>query len=237
MAIVMDMDTQAYSNSSIQDVLAGIDWGKLKETVKEKVKDYGPVITVLRNTWSHETLKEIIEGKVFVSDEVMNDIIAKNIREDSNVTSVLVTSTAKERLEILADTKNMGKIKLSGTIEEFVHDGGQTYVTYKVRERSLPEHGLGSWIFSRLSLSMTQKLMGNLSFSDEIPTKISGNTIRVDLSKALAATDFAKTEFRGHRLADMLRIEGAKPKKGGIEIDTGLHVPDDVKESLLQILK
>ena len=224
----MAMDLQASL-----DMLSKIDW----DIVKGKVQDYAPVLDVIRNTWTHETLKEISEGKVFVSDDMLNEILTKNISEESQITALKVTSKDTGRLEIYAETKKLGRLECSGTIEKCVHDANGTYVSYRVRERELLDHGLGSWIFSRISLSMTQKIMGGLRFSDEVPTKIRHNTITVDLSKIMESSDLAKTEFRGYRLIDMIQIEGAKPKQGGIELDTKLNVPDDLKDALLGILK
>lgn len=215
------------------ETVFNIDWN----IVKDKVQDYAPVIDVIKSTWSHETLKEIAEGKVFVPDETLNDILKKNISEKSPITLLKVTSKDTGRLVVYGETRKLGRVELSGTIEECVHNDSGTYVSYRVRERELLDHGLGSWIFSRISISMTQKIMGGLKFSDGVPTKIHGNTIRVDLSKLVEESDLSKTEFHGHRLVDMVGIEGAKPKEGGIEIDTKLNVPDDIKALLLGILK
>ena len=54
-----------------------IDWSK----VKASVKDYGPAIKVLQQTWSKESLLEISQGKLFVPDSVINEAIAKKMEE------------------------------------------------------------------------------------------------------------------------------------------------------------
>ena len=41
-----------------------------------------------------------------------------------------------------------------------MHDGDKSYVCYKVKERELLDHGLMSWIVSRVSLSMAERLLG-----------------------------------------------------------------------------
>ncbi len=215
------------------ETIVNIDW----DMVKGKVQDYAPVIDVIKNTWTHETLKEIIDGKVFVSDDIINDVLKKNITEGSQITALKITSKETGTLDIYGETKNLGRVELSGTIEECIHNEKGTYVSYHVRERELKDHGLGSWIFSRISISMTQKITGGLKFSDNVPTKIHGNTIRVDLTKIVNESDFGTTEFHGYRLADMVEIEGAKPKAGGIELDTKLNVPDEIKALLIGILK
>ena len=55
-----------------------VDWSK----VKAAVADYGPVLSVLRQTWSKESLLEISQGKLFVPDDVINDAIAKQMTDD-----------------------------------------------------------------------------------------------------------------------------------------------------------
>ena len=56
-----------------------IDWSK----VQESVKDYGPAIKVLQQTWSKESLLEISQGKLFVPDSVINEAIAKMTSENT----------------------------------------------------------------------------------------------------------------------------------------------------------
>ena len=176
--------------------IQNIDWSK----VEASVKDYGPAIKVLQQTWSKESLLEISQGKLFVPDSVINEAIAKKIPEGGSVTGVTLTSHANGRLDIRAETKKVGPVELSGEIQEFVHNGGHVEV------------------------------------SEDLPISIRHNTVTVDYSKVLAESDFGKTEYQGHRLMDMLEIEGAKPKDGGIEFDTKLNVPDDVKKALMAVL-
>ena len=148
-----------------------------------------------------------------------------------------VKSHANGRLDIRAETKKVGPVEFSGEIKEFVHNGDQSYMTYRVRSRNIPDHGLMSWIFSRVSLSMAERLVGHIEISDDLPISIKHNTVTVDYSKVLAESDFGRTEYQGHKLMDMLEIEGATPKEGGVEFDTKLNVPDDVKKALVALLK
>ncbi len=215
-----------------QEKIEHVDWSR----VKEAVKDYGPAIKVIQNTWDKESLLEISQGKLFVPDDMLNKAIAKRIPADSSVKSVTVTSHANGRMDIKADTQKVGPVELSGEIQEFVHNGSQSYMVYRVRERNLPEHGLMSWIFSRISLSMAERMVGHIELSEDLPIEIKHNTVRIDYSKVLAESDFGKTQFQGHRLLDMVEIEKATPKDGGIEFDTKLNIPDDVKAALSKLV-
>ena len=215
-----------------QEQLQQIDWAK----VQEKVADYGPALRVIRDTWDKETLAEISQGNLFVSDKMLNDAIAQNIKEDSPVKSVILESKGNGRLNVTVDTAKIGKVELSGEVKEFVHEGDKSYMVYRVRERNIPNHGLMSWVFSRVSLAMAQRMVGHLSMPENLPVEIKHNTVHVDYSKVLAESDFGKTMFHGHRLLDMIEIEKATPKEGGIMFQTKLNIPDDVKDDLKNLL-
>ena len=66
--------------------------------------------------------------------------------------------------------------------------------------------------------------------------QIQHNSVRIDYSKVLSESDFGKTEFQGHRLLDMVQIDKATPKDGGVEFETKLNIPDDVKDALKQLV-
>jgi hypothetical protein len=213
-----------------------IDWAELKE----KVQDYGPALAVIKGTWSRESLKEISEGKVFVSDEVMNKALAERFQKTSadnkGIASLELHSHENGRLDIEAVT-GKGPVKLSGKIKEFVHQGDKSYMVYHVQQKKMPGHGIMSWIFSNVSLSMIERTLGKIETPENLPVKISHNDVRVDCSQLLAASTFGKTSFHGHRLLDMIEIKGATPKENGIEFQTELKVPDDVKQDLRGLLR
>jgi len=215
-----------------QEQLQQIDWAK----VQEKVADYGPALKVVKDTWDRETLAEISQGNLFVSDKMLNEAIAKNIKEDSPAKAVVLESQENGRLKVTVETSKIGKVELTGEVKEFVHTGDTSYMVYRVRERNIPSHGLMSWVFSRVSLAMAQRMVGPLQLSEDLPVEIKHNTVRVDYSKVLADSEFGKTMFHGHRLLDMIEIEKATPKAGGIMFQTKLNVPDDVKDDLKALL-
>ena len=67
----MVIDIPAHVVEQVQN----IDWSSLREAVQ----DYGPALTVLRDTWDRETLAQIAEGHLFVRDAMLNDAIAHHI--------------------------------------------------------------------------------------------------------------------------------------------------------------
>jgi len=84
---------------------------------------------------------------------------------------------------------------------------------------------------------MAERLTGKLDFPEDIPVTIKHNTVTVDFSQVLAESDFGKSEYKGHRLMDMVEIKSATPKEGGIDLETEFNVPDDIKDDLKSILK
>lgn len=206
------------------------------EQVSAVVEDYQPVIKVLQETWSKETFMEIMQGKVSVPDSVINDAIAEQLNENQPVTQMTLTSKENGRLEIAATSKKMGRLEFSGIIEEFVHNTEESRVTYRVKERALKDHGLASWFFSRMSLSMAQNIFGKLDLGEALPTQIKGNSISVDCHDVLEQSQLAQVQLQGHRILDMVEIKGAVPHDGYVQFETELHVPGEVRAMVLNVL-
>lgn len=221
---MMDMPVAIVEN------MQQIDWG----AVSAQAEQYKPVFDVVKKTWSKESLLDIIQGHIAVPDDTINEAIAARIDEESQVKSLSITSRENGRLEIHADTKKIGRVELSGTVDAFVHDAEQSYMTYTVRERALKDHGLMSWFFSRISLSMAEKLVGHVELSEDLPTTIKGNSVTVDFQELLRASDIGQTSVQGYNLLDVLRIEEAVPHDGYVEFRTSLELPDTLKAVLLQ---
>ena len=215
------------------------------ESISEAVDDYQPAWQVIKHTWSNETLKEIMQGKVSVPDSVINEAIAESLQAEKDgseaaaeppVTELKLTSRENGRLEIFANTKKIGRVEFSGTIEEFVHNKEDSHVTYRVRERALKDHGLASWFFSRISMSLSQKLFGKLDLGESLPTTIKGNYITVDCRKALEQSKLAKAEIKGYPVLDMLEIKNAVPHDGYIMFETRLNIPQETQVAALDLL-
>ena len=215
------------------------------ESISEAVEDYQPAWQVIKHTWSNETLKEIMQGKVSVPDSVINEAIAESLQAEKDgseaaaeppVTELKLTSRENGRLEIFANTKKIGRVEFSGTIEEFVHNKEDSHVTYRVRERALKDHGLASWFFSRISMSLSQKLFGRFDLGESLPTTIKGNYITVDCRKALEQSKLAKAEIKGYPVLDMLEIKNAVPHDGYIMFETRLNIPQEIQVAALDLL-
>ena len=216
-----------------QEALGKIDIAK----IEAKVQDFAPAVSVLRETWSKETLADMSEGKLFVPDDVINNVLKERIAKDNSpLKELTVASHGNGVLDLNAVTAKGDKILLAGIIEEFSQKDGAAKLVYRVKKHKLPGHGLTSWIFSNVSLAMAQRLFGKVEIKDDIPLTVKHNTVTIDLSETLKASKWGTTSFMGQNLLDMVQVEGAKAKEGGIELDTKLNVSDDVKATLRRIV-
>lgn len=202
-----------------------------------QVENLKPVIDVVRQTWDMQTLEQLKDGKVAVSDEMINESIAKNIDENSVIKGLKVTSVGDGKIKLTADTKKFGPVELLCRIDQFEHSKDTSVLKFKVLEKNLPDNGTMSWIFSRISLSMAEKLVGKVNLGENVKTKISGNTVTVDFQEALKASSFGQIQLFGYSLSDAVVVEQAVPKEGYVEFKTALNLPDTVKNMLDNILK
>ena len=185
-----------------------------------------------------QDIRELVDGKVNLPDEVTNDLLQKQLEKSPKVKAVAVHSRKNGRLDIQVDTDTkLGSVKLSGTIENFVVNKDEAYAVYRIKGKKLLNHGgLTGWLFSNLSLSLLNKWAGHVDL-ENLPVKVDGNTVRVDFRDALLQSDYAKKSVGGYKLLDVLRINGAKPVQDNIQLQTDLDVPDSLKEMLKGYVK
>ena len=221
---------------AIEESISSIDFGSFMATLQKA----GPFLSVVKETWNRQTLMEILSGNIAVPDEEINKLIKENLekrKKPGNLTDLTIVSRQDGRLEIQAATKRLGRIEMIGQIKECVHDGERSYITYQMQERALKDQGLLSWIVSRISLSMTAKLFGDLNFSDDLPVTIRGNRVTVDFKERLKNSSLAQKTYNGVSLLQIIKVEQAVPHDGYIVFKTSLEIPEEIKESLKGIFQ
>jgi len=213
--------------------IGGIDLGN----IREQAEGMKPLLTIAQDTWSRETLADIIKGKVFISDKVINDAIAGRLRSDAKIPlAKLALTSSKDKLKIAAETKTGDIFEFSGKIIDFVHRGDKTYMTYKIERHEMPGQGIYSFLFANLSLSMVQSLMGDIELGETLPVSLEGNELKMDFSPQVAASAFGKAKVGPIPLKDAVEIVGANPKDGGLEVKTRLNLPDNYKKMLQDLV-
>jgi hypothetical protein len=232
--LAMCMTVSFFSVSMAADSTSW-DWLPMKQ-IDTAVEAAEPAIEVVKKTWDKESLLDIMQGRIAVPDTAINEAIAQKITADDSVKSMTITSHDNGMMDLHINSKKLGHIELSGTLDAFVHNSDASYMTYNIKDKELKDHTALSWLFSRLSLSMMEKLTGRIEISDDIPVNIKGNAVTVDFHQYLKKSDLGQTTVYGYNLLDALRIEKAVPHDGYIEFRTALNVPDEVKWMLLKLL-
>lgn len=211
------------------------DW--IPQDVDVMITEYEPYAEIIKKTWDRQSLEHIIQGKLDVPDEVINAVLAQEISDSDKVKSLHITSRENGRLDIYADISNYGGVNISGTIDSCIHEGDTSYMSYTVKYKDLEDHGgMIGWMFSHLSVSMLEKLVGHIKLSNDVITKVHGNTVRIEYQEALKKSEAAQVSIGGYRLMDVLCIHGAVPHEGYIEFETSFQMPDEIKKLLLHVL-
>lgn len=205
--------------------------------ISGKVADFTPVIKVIKDTWNKQTLEGLREGKVAVSDELLNESLARSIENNENISDLQVTSIGDKKIKIKANTAHLGRVEMTCRIDRFEHNKDNSTVQFTVVKKKLPDKGFLSFFVSQFSLSMMENFVGKMDLGEEIPMQIKGNTVTLDLKNVLAGSDFGKSELYGYKLIDTIEIQEAVPRDGYIEFKTSLNMPESVENAIKNILK
>lgn len=206
-------------------------------SAESPVLDLSDSLSVVKDTWNLQTFSQLQEGKVAVPDEAINDTLAKAIADSELVKELKIESMANQQLKITAATAKSGKIEMLCQVEKFEHDKDNSVVTLKVVSKNLPERPLLSWIFSRISLSLAAKLLGDVNPGQGLKMAINGNEITVDFHQALYRSAAGGLELFGYRPLDYLAVYGATPNEGYVEFRTNMSLPENIKEIMRHSLQ
>ena len=204
----------------------------------DKLNSLAPAINVFSNIMDANTLAGLRQGKVFLTDEIINAEIAKRISEkpEAQLSEVTINSHADGKLSIVAKTKANVSVTLTGTIDNFSYNDGEATVVYRVDEHQMHGTLITSWLFSTLSFGLMQRFFDIDKMPENIDVAIDGDNITVDLSRLIAASRLGQAEVKGIKPINMLEIKSATPKHGGIEIEARLKIADTAKTSLKALL-
>ena len=205
------------------------------------VADFMPFIDIVRDTWDRETLTALSEGKIFVSDALLNEMLAQRLTKEENspLKKITVNSSADGTFSVNALLPKNKTLVLQGIVESFVKEPGKAQIVYRIQKHKMSgDNSLTAFVFKNLSLSTAQKLFGDLrSAKKDLPVTVKHNTVTVDFADVLAASRLAGATLpNGKKLLDLVEIEGASVKKGGIEIDTKFVGGEHLKDMLTRAI-
>ena len=201
-----------------------------------KIPDLSHVIAVLKDTWDLQTFSNLEQGKVAISDDVINQSLAAAIEDNEQVKELSITSLEDHKLKITALTKKAGHIILVCKVEQFVHNKDNSFMKLKVVDKKLADKPIISWIFSKVSLAMVTKLVGNVDPGHGLAVKIVGNEVTIDFHQALYNSNIGTIDVLGYKPLDAMIITEAVPQKGFVNFTTALDLPDHIKDMIKNVL-
>jgi hypothetical protein len=201
-----------------------------------KIPNLTHVIAVLKETWDLQTFTNLEQGKVAISDDMINQYLAANIEDNDQVKELSITSLEDHKLKITALTKKAGHMIFVCRVEKFEHNKEYSVMNLKIVDKKLPDKPMLSWIFSKVSLAMVTKLVGNVDPGHGLAVKIVGNEVTIDFHQALYNSNIGTIEVLGYKPLDAVIISSAVPEKGFVTFTTAVDLPDNVKSMIKNVL-
>ncbi|MEG6585344.1 hypothetical protein [Dendrosporobacter sp. 1207_IL3150] len=205
--------------------------------LEAKVADLSPVMHIIQETWDYQTVENLEKGLVVVPDHIINKSLTEAIGQHDQIKELTINSIGEGKLKITAITKDAGRVVLTCKIVQFQHTKHNSIMQLKVLDKKLPDKPMLSWIFSKVSLAMAAKFVGNIDMAAGITVDIKGNAATVNFHQALYNSRFGSAELFGYKPLDAIVINDALPQSGCIEFHTGLDMPENVKAMVRNLLE
>lgn len=223
------IDMPAIVSSNVMESMKG--W-----STELKIPNISHAISVLKETWDLQTFSNLEQGKVAIADDVINQSLAAAIEDNEQVKELTIASLADNKVKVTALTKKAGRVVFVCRIEQFEHNKDYSVMKLRIVDKKLPDKPLVSWIFSKVSLAMVTKLVGNVDPGHDLAVKIVGNEITIDFHQALYNSNFGTIDVLGYKPLDAVIIKEATPEKGFVNFKTAVDLPDNLKSMIHNVL-
>ncbi|MEA4834431.1 MAG: hypothetical protein VB133_04765 [Anaeromusa sp.] len=170
------------------------------------------------NLLDAQTLRELLNGKVAISDQVVNKYLAIEGQ------GLCVYAKPDNVVEIIKETSQWGTICLLASVTTIIHDDKQSTIALQVREKKVIGKCIVSWVLSMCKMSWLTKLVGNPALGEGLAVSVDGDCITVDFKKKLSTTKLATMKLQDKSILNMVRVYSGKTMDGKIILDVCLNI-------------
>ena len=194
-------------------------------------ESFWQTMTVMRNTWDAQTIEGLLQGKVTLTEEVVNACLALQTPNTADNEAPKLVFHEQE-VEIISTTKEWGKIVLRAKLLMLRHNRDESVMRMEILDKKLPDKKMLSWLFSRISLGFLEKILGPLNIGDGITVQTIDNTVTVYFRERLRTAASSSRMMFGVPLLDSISVSKAVVHSGSVELSCRLELGDALGSGL-----
>ena len=188
-------------------------------------------LDLITNTWDAQTLNNLLQGKVVITEDVLNTYLTYQLKNNCEVDGLQVLFP-NGKVQVTAVTAKMGNVVLNSNLHTLRHNRNESVMILDVFDKQLPDKALLSWLASWVSLGVVARLFGPLEFGDGITVHMEKNRVTVNFHERLRTTLPDLKQIFGKPLRDVVIIDEARVLNGAIELTCKLDVSPTVRKAL-----
>ena len=189
------------------------------------LQDVIDIMPILENVWDKKTLRGLLDGQVILTDEAINSslVLVRKKSDREEVGDIAVTSLPDDQLQLDFATTKWGNIRLHCRIMSLKHNDVESFLVIKLLGKKLLDKPMLSWIFSMISLSIFNKIFGDIELGEGLEVDIVGNVMKIDFRQRLLASQAGKIKVGGFSLLDTVVVKDLKTYDGHVVLQAGLN--------------
>ena len=188
-------------------------------------------LDLITNTWDAQTLNNLLQGKVVITEDVLNTYLTYQLKNNGEVDSLQVVFP-NGKVQVTAVTTKMGKVVLNSNLLTLRHSSNESVMILDVIDKQLIDKAILSWLVSWVSLGVVARFLGPIKFGEGITVHVEKNRVTVNFRERLQAALPDSMQIFGKPLRDVVIIDEARVLNGAIELTCKLDVSPTVRKAL-----
>lgn len=214
-------ETECFINSVADFLLAN------RENPAIVSEEFKSLILPLYNLWTTNVLSELKEGRLFISEAFLNNLLGVILARSSTIKTADINCYGNGSMDCMIEHR-MGRFLIKGEIVECINDAHKSNLVLCINEKRALNGGL-SKLFSSLAMNMVNNLLEknlNMTCRNGIKLIYASDILTIDFRDFLKNVSVNRYEILDKRPSELVHVLQALVVDGGVELRLKYNVND-----------
>ncbi|MBQ8707049.1 MAG: hypothetical protein IJ523_03050 [Succinivibrionaceae bacterium] len=189
---------------------------------------FSHLIEPLHNLWAINALPEIADGRVFISEALINTFLGTQIKDNDSFKSVDVNCYGSGTIDCLVE-HSMGRFLIKAEILECVHDQKKSNLVLCINDKKVMSSGGLQKLLASVTMTLANNFLGkylNQTLRSGVKLIYGSDVLTVDFAALLKNSELGQYMVDDKPAVYIVTIQKATVVDGGIELSLKYNVPD-----------
>lgn len=182
-------------------------------------EEFRPYINNLHSLWTINALPEILKGRIYISDALLNSFLGQIVSHINLVKTIDANCYGNGSIDFMVEHK-FGRFLIKGELNKLIHNKKESQMQFCISKKEDITSGIGM-IFQKFTAGIANKVLEdslNKNYSNGIKFNFGQDVITMDFKEFLEKSILNKYKLMDKLLINLIEINKVTVLNGGLEV-------------------